>query len=520
MRRVLFVKRWRLAAALVVLLLAGNVSARETMDEIVLRQQLKNGFPPSEICTDEVFIRRVFLDAIGTLPTEKEVREFLRSDDARKRNLLVDYVLERGEFADYWALKWCDLLRVKAEFPSNLWPNAVQAYHRWIRDAVYRNMPYDQFVRALLTSSGSNFRDPPANFYRPFRERTPRNIFNNVALLFMGMRLEKAGLSEDELLGMDAFFAKTAYKPTSEWKEEIVFFDPAMEFLHPETKKSVLPKPLGGQPLQLAEFDDPRVAFADWLTAKDNPWFSQAIANRVWYWLMGRGIIHEVDDIRPDNAPWSEELLVHLQRALTDHKYDLKHLFRVILNSKTYQRSSLATPENSMDVDGFSHYRIRRMDAEVLIDAIGQITGMGEEYTSAIPEPFTFISPKQRSIALADGSIGSSFLTMFGRPGRDTSYESDRKNSVSVFQTLHLLNSTHIQNKIMKGWKIKSMLRKRTDFRARIDQLYLTILSRYPTREEKQTLLDYQAENGMKLNDATIDIAWALINSTEFILKH
>jgi hypothetical protein len=499
---------------------AEEMRSANRLDQLVLRQQLENGFPVSPVCSDPVFVRRVFLDVAGTLPTAQEVRQFLSNEKVNKRELLIDYLLESEEFSDYRALKWCDLLRVKAEFPSNLWPNAVQAYHRWVRDAVRSNMPYDEFARALLTASGSDFREPPSNFYRPFRERTPRNIFNNVALLFMGMRLEQVDLSEDELLGMEAFFGKVAYKPTSEWKEEIVFFDPMKEFLHPKSGKPVVPQPLGGSPVELAAYDDPRIAFADWLTAKENPWFSRAIANRVWYWLMGQGIIHEPDDIRPDNPPWSEELLTHLQKELTDHDYDLKHLFRTILSSDTYQRSSIPTQENSADEAGFSHYRLRRMDAEVLIDAIGQITGKGEEYTSAIPEPFTFISPKQRSITLADGSITSSFLQMFGRPGRDTSYESDRNNSTSVFQTLHLLNSTHIKDKIMNSWKLKSMMNKTQQFSGRIDELYLRILSRYPSREEIQCAMDYQSSNKMASKDATIDLAWALMNSTEFILKH
>ena len=507
---------------LIVLLSSGMVchAALSQIDKLVLAKQTQTGFPPSELCSDEVFVRRVFLDTIGTLPTAKEVRDFLRSNEAQKRKVLIDYLLEREEFADYWALKWCDLLRVKAEFPSNLWPNAVQAYHHWVRDAIHQNRPYDQFVRALLTTSGSNFRDPPVNFYRPFQERSPRLIFDTVALLFMGVRLESGVWSEEEMLGMEAFFAKIGYKKTAEWKEEIVYFDMAKEFLHPETGNPVVPRLLGENLVTLSEVEDPRVAFADWLTAKDNPWFSQAICNRVWFWLMGRGIIHDVDDIRPDNPPWSEELLVYLQKELTGNAYDLKHLFRVILNSDTYQRSSASTAENVSDVAGFSHYRVRRMDAEVLIDAIGQITGTGEEYTSAIPEPFTYISSKQRSITLADGSIGSSFLELFGRPGRNTSHESDRNNDVSVFQTLHLLNSSHIQDKIMKSWKLKMLMKKTPQFRGRITALYLQILSRHPTAEEINFAQDYQRSNKMTANDATLDMVWALINSTEFILKH
>jgi hypothetical protein len=498
---------------------AETVAPQNRIDQLVFAKQAETGFPPPELCLDAVFIRRVYLDVIGTLPTSKEVRGFLASNIPDKRQKLIDELLQRPEFADYWALKWCDLLRVKSEFPSNLWPNAVQAYHYWILNALRQNMPYDQFVRALLTTSGSNFRDPPVNFYRPFQERTPRNILDTTALVFMGVRLANSGWSEEQMLGMDAFFAKVAYKKTDEWKEEVVYSDPDKQLLNPVTKELVVPVPPGGKPLKLDADADPRVAFADWLTAPDNPWFAKAIVNRIWFWLMGRGIIHEADDIRPDNKPWSPELLAYLEKELVGGKYDLKHIYRLILNSSTYQLSSIPTPGNSADQAGFSHYRVRRLDAEVLIDAICQITGPGEEYSSAIPEPFTFIPSSQRTILLADGSIKSPFLEMFGRPGRDTSLESDRNNSVSVFQALHILNSSHIHKKIMKGQRLSKLMTSCPVPKDRVSLLYLTILSRMPTQEEEKIALDYIASS-KRVDDGSYDLAWALINNSEFSLKH
>jgi len=515
-------RRFALFVLAGIFLLSGGLlyAAPDRIDELVLAKQVETGFPPSERCLDEVFLRRAYLDVIGTLPTVGEAREFLETSGNSKRARLIDALLERDEFAVYLALKWCDRLRIKSEFPSNLWPNAVQAYHHWIVDAFRNNMPYDQFARALLTASGSNFRDAPVNFYRPFQERTPRNILNNVALIFMGMRLENAGFSEEELRGMDAFFAKIAYKKTAEWKEEIVYFDPAMTFTNSQTGVPVLPTPPGGNPVELGSFDDPRIAFADWLTAPDNPWFAKAIVNRIWFQLMGRGIIHEVDDIRPDNPAWSPELLAFLEKELIASGYDLKQIYRLILNSDTYQHSSVPTPENAGDVAGFSHYRVRRMDAEVLIDALGQITGTTEQYSSAIPEPFTFIPKKQRSIMLADGSIKSPFLEMFGRPGRDTSLESDRNNDVSVFQSLHMLNSSHIQDKIMTSPLLKQLLQRERDSKVRIEELYLHILSRLPTDEEREIISDYGKSSGLYGDAVAYDLAWSLINSKEFMLKH
>lgn len=495
-------------------------SAAGRVDGFVQAEQAKRGFPSSELCSDAAFLRRAYIDVIGTLPTAEEARRFLSGRSQDKRAELIDELLQRPEFADYWSLKWCDLLRVKSEFPSNLWPNAVQAYHYWIRQALRENRPYDRFVRALLTTSGSNFRAPPVNFYRPFQERTPRMILETAALVFMGVRLEKSGWSEEELLGMDAFFSKVDYKGTAEWKEEIVYFNSEKVLLHPVTGKPVQPAPPGEIPFKLGADEDPRVAFADWLTAAGNPWFAKNMVNRIWFWLLGRGLIHEPDDIRPDNPPWNSELLAFLERELIENGYDLQHIYRLILNSSAYQRSSIPTPENAADETGFSHYRVRRLDAEVLIDAIGQITGTGEEYSSAIPEPFTYIPASSRTITLADGSIKSQFLEMFDRPGRDTSFESDRKNTVSAFQTLHLLNSSHIRNKIMKGTGLRQVLLSNPSNRGRVTALYLTILSRLPTSEEEKIALDYIASAEGEATSGFYDLAWALINTTEFILKH
>jgi hypothetical protein len=498
---------------------ARAVPSNGRLDDLVFSKQAETGFPPSELCSDAVFVRRAYIDVLGTLPTVGEVRRFLSSQRPDKRAKLIDELLQRPKFAEYMALKWCDLLRVKSEFPSNLWPNAVQAYHHWILDAFRKNMPYDQFARALLTTSGSNVRDPPVNFYRPFQQRTPRNIFATAALVFMGVRLENSGWSEAQMLGMDAFFAKVAYKKTDEWKEEIVYFDPD-KLMTNSAGRVILPTPIGGNPLKLDTLDDPRVAFADWLTAPGNPWFAKEIVNRIWFWLMGRGIINEVDDVRSDNPPWSRELLAYLEKELVENKYDLKHIYRLILNSSTYQLSSIPTPENIADEAGFSHYRVQRLDAEVLIDAINQITGTGEEYSSAIPEPFTFIPSSQRTVMLADGSIKSSFLEMFGRPGRDTSLESDRNNNVSVFQTLHMLNSSHIQNKIMKGPGLRRIMTSVPSNKARVNQLYLAILSRMPAPEEQKMALDYMNVGSQSDDNGFYDLAWVLINTREFILRH
>ena len=493
--------------------IAGPAVARNAIDEAVFARCRALGIELANPCSDEVFVRRVFLDAIGTLPTAVEARRFLQDRSSRKREALIDALLERDEYADYWAMKWSDLLRVKAEFPINLWPNAAQAYHRWIRTAVRDNVPYDQFARELLTSSGSNFRVGPVNFYRAMQSREPAAIARTMALTFMGARAEK--WPAERLEGMSPFFAHLGYKATSEWKEEIVFFDAAKIPAAPIAAQFP-----DGTLVQLDFERDPREVFAEWLTVQPNPWFARALANRVWSWLLGRGVVHEPDDLRTDNPPANPELLALLEREFVAARYDVKQLFRLILNSQTYQLSCLARSERPDAEANFAFYPLRRLEAEVLIDALNQISGGTERYSSAIPEPFTFIPEGQRSIALPDGSITSSFLEMFGRPSRDTGLETERNNRITATQRLHLLNSSHVRRKIEQGPKIQTLLRSRSGPKESVDNVYLSVLSRFPTDEEREIALGRALAGGVVGRTAVLDLIWALINSTEFLHRH
>ncbi len=514
------------------------------------------------LCSDAVFVRRAYLDVIGTLPTAKEAREFILDQNPGRRAALIDRLLERDEFATYWAMKWGDLLRIKAEFPVNLWPNAAQAYHRWVLASLAANKPYDQFVRELLTSSGSNFRIGPVNFYRAIQNRTPEGIAGAVALTFMGARAE--AWPTNQLAGMTAFFSQIGYKPTSEWKEEHVFWDPlnssavagnsapgraAVSAIGQSTNgapPAAVPQRTNSVPLavfpdgtkiELPANRDPREVFADWLITPKNPWFTRNIANRAWAWLLGRGIIHEPDDIRDDNPPGNPELLAYLEKELIVSHYDLKRLYRLILNSQTYQLSSMPRFNTPQAEASFASYPLRRLDAEVLIDALNRVTGTTDLYTSPIPEPFTYIPEDMPAIAIADGSITSPFLALFGRSARATGMENERDNKAVPAQWLHLLNSTHIQRKLEQGPQIKALLDSRRPSAEIIEELYLTILSRFPTPEEVQKAEAYgqvqpakaasKSKSGkptkpivVKKRDDWVDLAWSLINSTEFLYRH
>jgi hypothetical protein len=263
---------------------------------------------------------------------------------------------------------------------------------------------------------------------------------------------------------------------------------------------------------------DPREVFADWLIQPQNPWFTRNIANRVWSWLLGRGIIHEPDDLRTDNPPSNPELLAYLESELVAARYDLKHLFRIILNSQTYQLSSIANTDQPEAAAHFASYPLRRLEAEVLMDAVNAITGSSEKYSSPIPEPFTFLPENQRSIALPDGSITSSFLEMFGRPPRDTGLESERNNRPTAAQKLHLLNSSHMLRKIEQSRMVEYQTEGQKSAGEIAVGMYLGILSRFPTPEEIKIIEGHFQSS--KPRDAAVDLAWALINSGEFLYRH
>lgn len=482
------------------------------VDHFVFTLLAKLGMEPANSCSDAVFVRRVYLDVIGTLPSATEAREFLLSHDANKRSNLINRLLDRDEFADYWAMKWSDLLRVKAEFPINLWPNAAQAYHHWIRASLQQNKPYDQFARELLTASGSNFREAPVNFYRAIQNREPSGIAQAVALTLMGTRAEQ--WPSNQLAEMAAFFSQIGYKSTGEWKEEIIYFDPG-KATNGLWRAARFPD---GKSASLAPETDPRTEFANWLIDPKNPWFARSIVNRVWSWLLGRGIIHEPDDVRPDNPPSNPELLVFLENEFVSSGYDLKQLYRLILNSQTYQLSSIPRSDQTEAAENFAFYPLRRLEAEVLIDAVDEITGSTEKYSSPIPEPFTFLPDNQRSIALPDGSITSPFLEMFGRPPRDTGLESERNNRPTAAQKLHLLNSSHILRKIEQSRMIEFQAQPQRKASEIAAGMYLGILSRFPTSDETK-IVEAHLQSSKK-REAVVDLAWALINSPEFLYRH
>lgn len=488
------------------------------IDELVFSKLEAKGLRPSNLCSDAVFVRRVYLDAIGRLPTAAEAREFLSDKNPAKRDRLIERLLASDDYADYWLMKWCDLLRVKSEFPVNLWPNAVQAYQRWLHDALVQNKPFDRFARELLVSNGSNFRSGPVNFYRAMQGNDPQTIAKTVALTFLGARIER--WSPEQRNGLAAFFCELGYKGTAEWKEQIVYFDPTRQ--SELGKNGLPPTPVfpDGTPATVGQGQDPREVFADWLLKADNPWFARALVNRAWSWFLGRGLIQEPDDIRPDNPASNPELLAYLEKEFVQSGYDLKKLYALILSSQVYQQSPVPRGDSGAAEEAFACYPLRRLEAEVLIDALNQITGSHEKYSSAIPEPFTFIPPEERAVSLGDGSITSSFLELYGRSSRDTGLESERNNRPNATQALHMLNSSHVQKKIEQSGLLRTALANKGRPAQAVDTIYLSILSRFPTSAERAKIEEYAKSGTLRPRELFTDLVWALLNSAEFAYRH
>ena len=450
----------------------------------------------TKVCTDEVFIRRTFITLTGRLPQSEKVVAFLSSTNPSKREILIDEILDSEEYVRYMVMRWGDILRIKSEFPSNLWPNGVQAYNRWLYEKIANNTPYNQLVSELLLSKGSNFRSPAVNFYRAFLKRTPDNIYKNISLLFLGSRKP---LDDAQLC-----FSQIKYKNTKEWKEEIVYVD-----VHSfPTTYSV--RMFDSKEIKLTKDQDARIPFVNWLTDKDNKRFAGVMANRLWFWVTGKGIVNEPDDWRKNNLPENPELLNLLTNRFVESGFDMKAMMRLILNSKAFQSEMAPT----------GLYVPQRMQAEVIVDALADLTGISDSYKSRVPEPFTFYPVGTRSVDLGDATVSSSDLELFGRVSRDVSLESQRSNKITSRQLLYLTNSVDLEGKIRRSEKLNQICAQNKDVESICNAITLMTLSRYPTQDEIRLFKGYAEKNKLALRDLATDILWTCINSTEFLYNH
>ena len=472
---------------------------------------------PSAIADDAAFLRRASLDLTGQLPATETVRAFLADQSPMhlKRSKMIDKLIASPAYVDHWTVKWGDLLQSSRKY---LGEKGAYEFQQWIRDSIASNKPYDKLVREMLVSRGSSYDDPAANFYRVTREAKP--TMEKTTQVFLGVRMVCAQChdhpferwTQSQYYQMAAFFSAVGLRAGYEVGEEIVFDQRSdYEMKHPKDGHVVKPQFMiaSNGPIPIPSDQRRREAFADWLVSRENPFFAKAIANRIWSYFFGRGIIDPVDDIRASNPPTNPALLDALTSDVIAHNFDLQHLMRTIANSRAYQTSFVPNEWNAKDGDNFSHAVPRRLSAEELMDAVSAATGAQAHFPD-VPED-------TKASQLVDPHIGKEgFLDVFGRPPRESSCECERRSDFSLPQALNLVNGKAISDAIAhpKGRVAKLILSGKSD-EAIVEELYLAALSRPPTREESDRGLKYMA-GGSRASRAQ-DLLWALINSDGFL---
>ncbi len=486
------------------------------VDTLVADKLKKLRMAPSEVCSDEVFVRRVFFDIVGLPPTVEEYTNFMASTDPAKRSKLIDELLGRKEFSEIWVNKWAELLQVRSDPGRNISQKAMFLYYNWLVEKVSKNMPMDQMVQELLGASGGMFKNPATTFYQTTNQTLL--LSENVAQVFMGMRIQCAQChnhpfdrwTQNDYYGFAAFFAQIGRKQGEDYRETIIFNSGGGEVTHPVGGAVMKPKYLGGDTPDTAG-KDRRVVLAQWLASPQNPWFATSFANRVWQHFFGVGIVEPVDDFRVSNPASNPELLEALGKHFTDSKYDLKVLVREICNSRTYQRSSQRNESNMTDERNFAHANLRRIKAENLLDTISMVTNTKDKFQG--------LPLGARAVQIADGGSTTYFLTTFGRATRETVCSCEVKMEPTLSQALHLLNGDTVNNKIIQGGIIPQLLANKKFPEERILELYIRCLGRKPSKEELDKLLPTLGE-GANQQKAYEDIFWALLNSREFLFNH
>lgn len=470
---------------------------------------------PSEPAGDEQFLRRVYLDVLGILPEIDETRAFLADERPDKRARLIDELLERPEYAEYWALKWGDLMRLSNKHVT---PAGVHKMHRWLVAAMRDNVPYDQFARELLTASGSTFDNPAANYYRTAADMN--DCTETTSQVFLGIRIQCAKChnhpfevwTQDNYYGIGAFFNRVQRKESPQGDELIVWVARGGEVTQPRTGQQMAPwLPLRGA-AEVESDADRRQALVVWLVESDNPFFAQAEVNRIWGYLMGRGIVEPVDDFRASNPPSNAALLDALAKDFVDHGFDRKHVIRTILNSRTYQQSSRKNEFNAGDAKYFSHARTRLLTAEQLLDAICKVTEMPEKYAG--------LPAGTRATALPSPDVDHEFLKVFGQPAREMACQCERSNESNLSQALQMINGPLVHGKLTaENNRIRRLVAAGASDDEIIVELYLAALCREPNEGERAAALGHIAAQEDRVL-ALEDVGWALLNSKEFLFQH
>lgn len=494
--------------------------AKNFIDELVFANLKEIGVPPSEICDDATFLRRVSLDIGGRLPTEEETAAFLASDDPTKRDTAIDTLLDSPDYADFFANKWTALLKNQREGNADITANF--AFHSWVRDSLLANKSYDEMVRQLLAATGTIVANPPVAWYK--RVKDPKQQLEDVAQLFLGVRMQCAQChhhpferwSQNDYYSLAAFFSQVGRKPTAIAGEDLIFHKRGVaQFVNTKTGEPVKPAGLGSPPLEIAADDDPRLQLADWMRDPSNPFFAKALVNRYWKHFFKRGLVEPEDDLRDTNPATNPELLDALARHFIESGFDLKEAVRVMTRSQTYQLSSKPNEHNAVDRQNFSHFYPKRMQAEVLLDSIDLLTGA--------TTGFADLPAGTRAISLPDNSYNTSsaFLKVFGRPEAASVCECERVQASSLAQSLHLMNSADVKGKLaVNNGRADLLSREGTTEDDGIRQIYIAAFARPPTDEEIGIAKAYLTDPERTKRQGYEDLIWAIANTKEFLYNH
>lgn len=490
------------------------------VDEAVFANLKELGIPPSVLCDDATFLRRVTLDIAGRLPSEEEATAFLADTSPDKRERAIDELLRSPDYADFFASKWTALLKNRRDDASDIVSNF--AFHAWVRDSLLANKRYDQFVRELLGATGTVIGNPPVAWYKRVKE--PKEQIEDVAQLFLGVRMQCAQChhhpferwSQDDYYSLAAFFAQVGRKPSETRGEDLIFHKRGLAAAtNIKTGVALRPAALGDAVPAIAADEDPRLRLADWMSSSKNPYFARALVNRYWKHFFQRGLIEPEDDIRDSNPPTNPELLTALEKQFIASGFDLKELVRAITRSSAYQLSSVPNQFNLADRQNYSRYYPRRVQAEVLLDAIDRL--------AITQTDFPNLPPGTRAVALPDNSYNRSspFLRVFGRPEGESVCECERVQSSNLAQSLHLINAADIKAKLASPTgRAERLAKDPRPSEAKVRELYLAAFAREPRPEELKTALSYLAETGTTAKDHFQDLIWALINTKEFLFNH
>lgn len=493
-----------------------NVPEYNYVDTLIHNKLKKLRVIPSEVCSDAEFLRRASLDICGVMPTIEEFNTFVADKDPKKREKLVDQLLNRKEFVEMWVMKWSELLQIRTVNNRISYKSAL-LYYNWLQERIASNVPLDKMVQELLGSTGGTFANAATNYYE--NERDTLKVAENVAQVFMGMRIQCAQCHNhpfdrwtmDDYYSFAAFFSQVGRKGSEDPRESIIYNRGSGEVRHMVDNRVMQPKFLGGAQPEV-KGKDRRVVLASWLASNENPYFATNLSNIVWAHFFGKGIINEVDDVRISNPPVNPELLDELAKRFTDYNYDFKKLVRDICTSRTYQLATQTNPSNENDLTNFSHAQPRRLRAEVLLDCISQVT--------SAPNKFRGLPLGARAVQIADGNTTNYFLTTFGRAKRDTVCSCEVRMEPSLSQALHLLNGDTVNSKIVQGKFVESRIKAGKKPLEIVDEMYISCLTRKPTDKEYSTLVQVLDENKKDEQNALNDIFWSLLNSREFIFNH